>query len=503
MKNKKDLLDQGIFDVELAAEQEEIKSRKFKYGTLATIFTVLFIIGVVLVNVLVGYLTDRFVLEVDLTSENLFEISEDTKEVIAGLTEPVDIIVFADETRYKNSTELLSNIYETLQRYESLSGGMIKVQYLDPNLNPGVVDKYNALNDLTSDDIVVASERRFKRLQPTSLYNHKTGEDGITYYVGLRAEQKITSALLYVTADKLDKALYIRGHNEDYGLDELSQLLTYSNYEVNSFILAREEIPEDCTMLIISSPLYDYSAEEVDKISDFLDKGGKLIVSMNPNTLDPMTNLSLLFEEWGVKYDSEIILDSSQSLSGYPMYVVPTTVYFEGISDTINIQNRFAMIPACKPIQVTGTQKAGIDVHPLLVSSATSYSKSIEDTIAGTDKLEGDTEGPFNMCVLAEKIASDKNLNYTRADILFCSTGMITDSILSAPEFLNGTWLTAALNYVSEYTDAVIIPDKNFESKALTILSWQGRLVFWVVVVAIPLIVIAAGVIVWARRRHL
>ena len=164
MKNKKDLLDQGIFDVELAAEQEEIKSRKFKYGTLATVFTILFIIGVVLVNVLVGYLTDRFVLEVDLTSENLFEISEDTKEVIAGLTEPVDIIVFADETRYKNSTELLSNIYETLQRYESLSGGMIKVQYLDPNLNPGVVDKYNALNDLTSDDIVVASERRFKRL---------------------------------------------------------------------------------------------------------------------------------------------------------------------------------------------------------------------------------------------------------------------------------------------------------------------------------------------------
>ena len=66
MKNKKDLLDQGIFDVELAAEQEEIKSRKFKYGTLATVFTILFIIGVVLVNVLVGYLTDRFVLEVDL-----------------------------------------------------------------------------------------------------------------------------------------------------------------------------------------------------------------------------------------------------------------------------------------------------------------------------------------------------------------------------------------------------------------------------------------------------
>lgn len=503
MKKNKDLLDQGIFDVELAAEQEEIKSRKFKYGTLATLFTVLFIVAIILVNVFVGYLTDRFVLEVDLTSEHLFEISEDTKEVIAGLSEPVDIIVFSEETHYRDSKELLSNIYETLQRYESLAGGMITVTYIDPNLNPGIVEKYNALGDLSSEDIVIASERRFKRIPPTSLYNYKTTDEGVTYSVGLRAEQKITSALLYVTAEKLDKALYVRGHSEQYSLDELDSLLTYSNYEVGTLVLAREDIPDDCTMLLISSPLNDYSVEEVDKLSDFLDNGGKMVVSMDPNTLDPMTNLSLLFEEWGVSYSDEIILDSQQSLSGYPMYVVPTTAYFEGISDTINIKNRFCMIPACKPINITGTQKSGIDVTPLLTSSSTSYAKNIEDVIAGTDMVEGDITGPFNMCVLAEKIAADKNLNYTRADILFCSTGMITNSILAAPEFLNATWMTAALNYVSEYTDAVIIPDKNFESQALTLLAWQGNLIFWIVVVGIPVIIIAAGIIVWARRRHL
>ena len=42
MKNRNDNLNEGILDIELAAEQEEIKSRKFKYGTLATIFTVVF-----------------------------------------------------------------------------------------------------------------------------------------------------------------------------------------------------------------------------------------------------------------------------------------------------------------------------------------------------------------------------------------------------------------------------------------------------------------------------
>ena len=124
MKRRKEdeLLNEGLIDAELAAEEEEIKSRKFKYGTLATIFTIIFIVAVILVNVLLGYMTKRFVWEFDMTKESLFEISEDTKEVIDDLSRNVTITVLADETSYRDSTELLSNIYEILQRYEALGG---------------------------------------------------------------------------------------------------------------------------------------------------------------------------------------------------------------------------------------------------------------------------------------------------------------------------------------------------------------------------------------------
>ena len=54
-----ELLNEGLIDQELAAEEEEIKSRKFKYGTLATIFTVVFIVAIILVNVLLGYKQDE------------------------------------------------------------------------------------------------------------------------------------------------------------------------------------------------------------------------------------------------------------------------------------------------------------------------------------------------------------------------------------------------------------------------------------------------------------
>ncbi|NLV49114.1 MAG: GldG family protein [Clostridiales bacterium] len=503
-KNDKDLLNQGILDTDLASEQEEIKSRKLKYSTIATVFTVLFIAAVVVVNIFIGYLTDRYVLEIDLTSERLFEISEDTKEVIDDLRGPITITVLAQETTYKDSTELLSNIYEVLQRYQSLSGGKITVRYIDPNLNPAMVDKYNALNDVSSNDIIVESPLRFKRLAPTSLYNYEKDENGVTYYIGLRAEQKLTSALLFVTSETLDKAMYIRGHGEDYSMDELDSLLTTANYDVDTLILAQAEIPDDCTLLIISSPTMDYSVSEIDKLAAYLEDGGRLIVSLTPNAVDPLTNLSLLFEEYGVKYEDSMILDSSQSLSGYPMYVVPTLMRYEGITDNLNSKNTFLVIPACKPISLTGTQRPGVVVTPLLTSSATSYAKSFEDVVAiQYDQAESDAVGPFNMAVLAERIFSDKNLNYNRTEILFCSAGMITDSILSAPEFLNATYLTTALNYIVDYSEAVIIPDKEFESTALTLLSWQADLILWLVIIGIPVIVIAVGIIVWVRRRHL
>ena len=79
----------------------------------------------------------------------------------------------------------------------------------------------------------------------------------------------------------------------------------------------------------------------------------------------------------------------------------------------------------------------------------------------------------------------------------------ISDSVLKASNYLNGQFLEHLLDYISEYSDGVVIPDKDFESKNLNILSWQSRLVLYVVVIAIPLLILLAGILIWSKRRHL
>jgi ABC-type uncharacterized transport system involved in gliding motility auxiliary subunit len=505
-RQQDELLNEGLIDAELAAEEEEIKSRKFKYGTLATIFTIVFIVAIILVNVLLGYMTDRFVWEIDMTREQLFEISEDTKEVIDDLNRDVLITVLSDETSYRDSTELLSNLYEILQRYEALGGGKIKVRYISPNMNPKIFDQYNELGDLGQNYIIVETDLRKTYMPPTSMYNMKVDQEtNTTYYVGLRAEQRLTSALLFVTQESVNTACYIRGHGEDYGLDELSGLLVKMNYDTTNIILAQEDIPEECTLLIISSPDTDYSIEEVNKLHDYFMKGGDAIVSLTPQTSTELTNLNTLFEEWGVEYKNQMILDNYQSLSGYPMYVVPTIASIENVTEKLNTRNYFAIVPAAMPIEMTGTEASNVKVRALMTSSARSYAKDLEQVSMGYDQEETDEVGPFNMCVISEYVVSDKNLNYTRSDIVFCTAGLISDTVLSpkASNFLNAQFIETLVDYISEYNDLVVIEDKNFESNTLNILTWQIRVCLWVVVIAMPLAILVIGIVIWSKRRHL
>jgi hypothetical protein len=486
------------------AEAQEIKSRKLKYGTLATVFTIVFILAVILVNVFVGYLTDRFVLEFDMTSEDLFDISEDTREVLADISEPITITVLAEETDYRDSTSLLAQIYEILQRYEALSNGMLTVEYINPELNPQLLDKYAELDSPSTDDIIIESSKRFKHLTPTDLYEYQTDSStDESYIVGLRAEQRLTSGILFVQADSIPKALFTTGHGETTSLDELKSVLTSGNYEVGTVSLGTEEIPDDATMLIISSPETDFTDDEIDRLDEFLTNGGNAIVTMTPSTTSTLTRLESYFEEWGVSYDKSMIMDNTQCLAGYPMYIVPTLQSVEGITDSISTTAKYATIPGAMPINTLFSENGWRTTTSLLTTSSASYAKEIVgESILTYDKETGDAEGPFNVAVMAMETHVD-NLQYSYSRILFANAGMVSDSVMSYENMLNSQYVAAVISMMTDETDAVIIEAKNYESTSLTILGTQVTTLFWVMIIIIPFGILAIGLVIWLRRRHL
>ena len=69
-------------------------SRKFKYGSVAIVFSIAFVALVLVFNAMLTVIGQRFSLYADLTSQEFYTVSESSREQLKSITEPVEIVFF-------------------------------------------------------------------------------------------------------------------------------------------------------------------------------------------------------------------------------------------------------------------------------------------------------------------------------------------------------------------------------------------------------------------------
>ena len=488
-----------IKPVDAAGSSAELgRKRRRKIGLLSVISIIVVIAAVIAFNWFVDYLANRYVLEIDMTAESEYEISEDTAQLLASLKEPVTITVLCNETDYDNDSDL-RRLPKVLQRYVQLSNGNVTLNYVNAVANPELFSKYDNLGDLSTGDIIVESAKRYKALEPHDLLEYTRSDSGSYYATGLRAEQRLTSAILYVTANKIPKASYIVGHNENTNLDTLETLLNTSNYDVDTIkLMQTAEIPSDVDMIIISEPKGDYTEEEIQVIDDFLEEGGRMIVSFAVNT-PSLPHLEEYFEEWGVHYEQSIVYDPALCFAGNPMAILPQVETVENLTDNLSRDSSVVVVNP-RPVSVLWANDNWKGTQPLLTTSSAAYAKDTGSVTNAYEQSAEDVTGPFNVGVLSYQ-SKMHNLNATMSYVLFLNAGFISDTTLGNGSFMNQDYMLAALNFMSDDSEAVVINSKNLESAALVITGSTRRVLFYTLI-AIPFVILLAGIVVWVRRRH-
>lgn len=488
--------------VDVAASSAELgKKRRMKIGVLSLISTIVVIAAVIAANYFIDYVADRYVLEIDMTSESEYEISDETAQLLQTLAESITITVLCDETDYANDADL-RRLPKVLQRYEQLSGGKVLVKYVNAVMNPSVFNEYNELGDLSTGDIIVESEKRYKSMSPYDLLEYSTtSQDSSTAYLtGLRAEQRLTSAILYVTANKVPKAVYITGHQETTNLEEMESLLASGNYEVGTLSLMQtNEIPSDVDMIIISQPMGDYTEEEIDIIDAFLNDGGRMIVTYATNTPN-LPVLDAYFEEWGVAYENQMVYDTERCYAGYNAYILPNIETVEGLTDNLDSKS-YAIVPGARSIEILWQQDNWRGTQPLMTSSSSAYAKDLAAESAAYEQTADDETGPFNIGVLAYQTEMH-NLTSTHSYILFLNAGFVSDSTLGGSSFLNKDYFLSALNFMSDDSESVVIESKDLTTASLVVPGSVKTVLYYVLIFIIPGACLIGGVLVWMRRRH-
>lgn len=487
------------------------RSNKFKRGGMATLMSVVFIAIVVVVNVLVSALSNRFPsMNVDLTAEKLNSLSDQALEIAKGVQNDTDIYLIGDEeairkdrvfTSYNLKYSQVANLADKLQEANS----RIKVQFVDPDKNPTFISEY-ASDNLTTGKVLVKTEKRHRVLTVNDMFSMTQSQTSSGYDSYSMVDSALAAAIESVNLDKVPIVAVATGHNEllnSSSRTALDSLLEEENFDVQEVNLLTDEIPEDTQVLMLPTPTTDYTEEELQKMRDFLSKDGPMVdrtlfVTCHP-TQGELSKFAGFLEEWGVKVEEGVVAetDTSRVFSTNASYI------FADSAEEVLKDNTYNLLvsPTTAPLTILFNANDDIGVQKLWVSSDSAYAA----------KEDGDTENPETseqvLATLSSRMVQDGNDIYTKNVVVFGSSVTFTDTFLSTSTFSDRTYLTDLFHYVTGTDDsAVTVVTDKVQTNKLDIAASSGTLSFLglgVFTIGLPLIILIAGLVVFLKRRHL
>ena len=247
-----------------------------------------------------NYLSIRHYRRFDLSQNQKFALSPQTKAIVGGLAKPLQAIVFfagaAEGDADANIRgEAEANCRQLLREYEFASRGKMTVEEVSPyqNLTRArelqIKYKFGANESI----VILDYEGKSKFINTSRMVELEKLDEvaklmrHLPQIKGFKGEQLITSALLELTEEKQSKVYLIAGHGEyEFNAPEnliFEEQLKRQNIKAESLTLANlGKIPDDANALIILGPHYDYSERDLKLLSEYWDRKGRVFIALAP-----------------------------------------------------------------------------------------------------------------------------------------------------------------------------------------------------------------------------
>ncbi len=448
--------------------------RSAQQGTNTSILTLAVIAILALLN-FVGYGHHK---RFDLTSEKLYTLSDQTRNIVKGLKQDVTVVRF-DKTANPGFTDLMAE-------YKNLSPHF-KFQNVDPQQKPEVAQDYGATH---MGDVVVASGSKKEHVE--------AGARG-----GDLSEEDVTGAILKVTSDKVKTVCFATGHGEksltDNSQDGYSQVdagLKKENYATKSVnFITENNVSADCGVLVIAGPKQAYYPQETAEIGKYLDAGGEALIMEDPAT-DP--KLDDIFRPWNVAAGNNVVVDASgmgRLFGGGP--IIPLVADFGASPITKGFQGSVTFFPLARTVSIADKSKSIPQAVELLKTSPRSFTipglKSGQKGISYDPKT--DTLGPLSLGVAANHKVEDKDARLV----------VIGNSQFAANPWIgqqrNGDLFFNTIDWLAQDESLISIRPKAPANRRVNLSEGQDNMLKWFDLGFLPGLVIFSGVYIWWKRR--
>lgn len=232
----------------------------------------------------------------DFNKAKLESLDNQTVKKLKALEEPVEVLAFVT----KQERTQVPQIKEFFEKYQSINRAMFKVRFVNPLNEPGLASCYGV------------REGKGGKLNAQVLIARgtcvKDGKDGLKFKgkklnITKLSEEHVTNRMIRVTRKQEKKICFLEGRKQPAtsgqkdknGFHFFKQVLEgkgFKSMTVN--LLNKDEVPKECSVIVNAAPeylslradSYDHTArlsdQEVDKIERYLDKGGKMMLFLEP-----------------------------------------------------------------------------------------------------------------------------------------------------------------------------------------------------------------------------
>lgn len=492
------------------------KNKRFRYGGAATAFTCAFIAVVIIFNIIFTALASKYMWYIDMTEEELFTLSDATKELMSDVDDEINIY-FAmepDELMEGNYNTFMKYIYQTALQLEEAFPN-IHVECKDVVKERAFFEPFRetAATNIYTTSVVLESGGECRVYEYQSFFI--VDEDGQTIWA-YNGEHKFMSGILQITSAELPIVYFTAEHGETLGAEAqaLASLFHDNGFDVRTINLALEEIDEDARIIVINDPVYDFigaeaeddSANEIAKLDEFLDSFGCLMVFVDPDHAAKLTNLSEFLDEWGIAFTpNTYIKDTAHAIDIEGVSVVAQYTVDEdtlGSSIYADLTDNLSTLPKTisrytMPIEILweagGSLSGSRVVSPVL--------SSYDTAVAIKDGIEVG-KGSYPLMTISQEARIIDNEYYCSYVIVSGSSNFANSNYLYSNAYANTDILSAAMTATGRDKILADIDWKVFDDTDLDITTAQANNWSIALVTVLPLITAVIGLVIHIRRKH-
>jgi len=429
----------------------------------------IFFVAVFLVFIaMLAWLGDRYNVSSDWTKNSRNTLSDSSIALLEKIDGPISI------TSFVRPNEQIENFVRRYQHYKE----DISLNFIDPDIEPQLA-RENGVR--VKGELVLRYGERRENLQTLS-------------------EQAMTNALQRLARNADRFIVFLEGHGErsprgraNHDLSDWTTQLESRGINTQTINLGVTQlIPDNASALVIASPQVDLLPGESSIISEYLSKGGNLLWLSDPGATH---GLGALAEQLGIEFHPGMVVDPTTQRLGLNDPRITIIAEYGTQAVTNNFSN-LTLFPQATAIELIEGSEWQAD--PFLITASDSWSETGE--LQGELALDAgeDIPGPLNIGVILTRNSAAETPLEQRVIVIGDGDFLSNQYLGNAGNQELGLNLA---NWLSRDDAFINIPAKTSTDLSLEFSASTAGII-GLIFILLPLLLLAAGFVIWQRRRR-